>query len=163
MGKKGLVSEVLQSRSIVSHHVVWSWDVLGNCTVAVEALVGALEVTQSRAWSFRHGGAFDEAADCRGVVCSNADGGIANVVVVGHDGKLSEDASMLQVAVGYIPGEVGGGYKTRLDFWRKRGLPYVSCSLRIVVDSSHSGLGSIGGSQKGRLLGNNLSQVSGSA
>ena len=48
--------------------------------------MGALEVTQSRAWSFRHGGALDEAADCRGVVCTNADGGIANVVVVGHDG-----------------------------------------------------------------------------
>ena len=86
MGKKGLVSEVLQSRSVISHHVVWSRDVLGNCTVTVEALMGALEVTQSRAWSFRHGGALDEAADCRGVVCTNADGGIANVVVVGHDG-----------------------------------------------------------------------------
>ena len=70
---------------------------------------------------------------------------------------------MLQVDVGYVPGEVGGGQKTRLDFWRKGGSPYVSCTIRVVVDPSHSGLGSIGGSQKGRVLGNNLGQVSGSA
>ena len=154
---------MLKSRSIISHHVVWSWDVLGDCTVAVEALVGALEMTQLRTRSFRHGGSFDEAADCRSVVCSNADGGIANVVVVGHDGKLGEDASMLQVTVGHVSGDVGGGHETRLHFWRKGCPPHVSCSVRIVVDPSHPGLGSIGGSKKGRLLGNNLSQVSGSA
>ena len=95
MSEKGLVSQVLESRRIISHHVVWSWDVLGNCTVAVEALVGGLEMTQSRARSLRHSGSFGEAADCRSVVCSNAESGIANVVVVGHDGKLGEDTSVL--------------------------------------------------------------------
>ena len=154
---------MLKSRSIISHHVVWSWDVLGHCTVAVKALVGALEMAQSRTRSLRHSGSFVEAADCRSVVCSNAKSGIANVVVVGHDGKLGEDASMFQVAVGHVPGEVGGGHETRLYLWRKGCPPYISCAVGIIVDSSHPGLGSIGGSKKSGLLGNNLSQVSGSA
>ena len=86
---------MLESRSIISHHVVWSWDVLGHGAVAVETLVGTLEVAKSRAWSLCHGGAFVlKAADGWSVVCSNAERGIANVVVVGHDGELGEDTSM---------------------------------------------------------------------
>ena len=65
----------------------------------------------------RHSGSFVEAADCRSVVCSNAKGGIANVVVVGHDGKLGEDASMFQVTVGHVPGEAASVVPRRVGSW----------------------------------------------
>ena len=69
----------------------------------MELLLSTLEVAESRAWSLCHGGSFVASTDSRSVVCSNAKCGIANVVVVGHDGKLGENACMLKVAVGHVP------------------------------------------------------------
>ena len=95
VGKEGIVREVLEARGVICHHVGWSWDVEGLVKVAVSSLVEAGVVAKVR-WcairgdsslvGSRHGGGV-----VAGVVCSAA----ADIMLVGHQGDLSLDASLL--------------------------------------------------------------------
>ena len=86
MCEKGLVSKVLEARSIVSHDVVRSWDVLGDGTVAVESLVCALEVAEAWSGALGHCGSLVHAAHGRSVVCPDSQSGVADLMIVGHNG-----------------------------------------------------------------------------
>lgn len=66
-------------------------------------LKGTLEVTESRARSMDSGGSFSHARDGWSVVHSIRQGAVASVMVSGHDAKLAQYTSMLEVTVGDGP------------------------------------------------------------
>ena len=154
MGKKGLVSEMLEARCIVSHDVVRSWDVLGHRAIPVLSLMSALEVAESWARPLSHGGSLVHTTHRGSVVCPDGQCSIPNVVVAGHDSQLSEDSRVLQVTVGHVAGAVGRGNEACLDLKREGGAPHVGRSMWVIVDPAHAHLGSISGAKKGGFLRN---------
>ena len=102
MGKEGIVREVLEARGVVSHHVGWSWDVEGLVAVAVSALMETGEVAEVGGCPIGGDSAFVGPCYRGGVVARSVDGAVADVVLVCHEGDLSLDAGLLEVAVGDV-------------------------------------------------------------
>lgn len=57
-------------------------------------------VAEASSWTFTGGGPFLHARDSRGVVSPIGQGGIPDWLKVCHEGELSKDPCVLQVAVG---------------------------------------------------------------
>ena len=70
VGEEGSVSQVLETRGIVRHDVVRTWEVICDRTVTVVALESTLEVAQARARAQAHGGTFVHAANGWSVIHS---------------------------------------------------------------------------------------------
>jgi hypothetical protein len=91
---EGGVRQRLKAGGVVGNDVLWSWEVGHGVEVAVEALVitGNLAEVGSRP----DGGdcAFAGAGHSRGVVREVFDGGVADVVAVGHDVRLSNEGRL---------------------------------------------------------------------
>ena len=118
--KEGIVREVLETRGIVCHHVGWSWDVEGLVAVAVSALVEAGVVAKVRWGAIRGDSSLVGSRHGRGVVAGIVDGAVADIMLVGHEGDLSLDASLLQVAVGDVSFGVVEGDQASLHILWKR-------------------------------------------
>jgi len=146
IGKKGGVSEMLQARGGVGHGVGESWDESDQVAVAVDALVLAgkpAEVGGSRVARHRP---LPEARDSGSVVAGIREGRVADVMGMGHDVGLAQDASLLEVTVGDLPRGVVEGDQVALDVRRKGGTPDVGFSLGVEEHPTHSRFGCVGGS-----------------
>ena len=90
MGKQGSVGEMLETRGIVGHDVVQSWEEKGVVAVAMDALVVTRIVTQVGRRAIAGDGPFADAGESRGVVGAIGHGGIAHIVGGGHQRHLSQ-------------------------------------------------------------------------
>jgi hypothetical protein len=95
VGEKRMVGEVLESRGIVCHDVVRSWEVGGEVAVAVEALVGARVVAQEGCWPVTGHCPLADSRNCRGVVASIGESGVSDVVSGCHEGYLAKEVGVL--------------------------------------------------------------------
>ena len=90
MGEKVRVSEVWETRGVVSNDIQRSRKVVGVVAIAVLPLVRALEVAEMGSGSFVGDRSFRHAGDCRDVVTPGGDGGVAGVEVVGQHHGLAD-------------------------------------------------------------------------
>ena len=102
MGEEGIVREVLQTRGVVGHNIGWSWDVEGLVAVAVPALVEAGVVAEVCGCPIGGDGPLGGSCHRRCVVAGCVDGAVADIVLVCHEGDLSLDACLLEVAIGDV-------------------------------------------------------------
>ena len=125
-------------------------------TVAVEALVHARDVAQSGCRPFRGDRAFLNPTDGWGVVNPGSNGRILHVSVLSLDGQLTNDAGVLQVAVGDGSRGVCSRHESVLDRLFERVTPDERLSVSVEVDSAHAGLSRVSGAQQCRFLGHDL-------
>ena len=159
MGKKGSVREVLEARGIVRHDVGTPWDEEVRLAVLVLPLVGTGIVAEVGRGPVGGDRSFQHPRQGGGVVSPVRDGGVANVVVVSHEGGLGQQTSLLKVAVGDVALGIVSRDQLRLDVLGERFPPEVALAGAVVVDSTHPSLSRIGGSQEGRFLGDDFGQV----
>ena len=79
-------------------------------TVAVLSLVSTGIVAEIGPSSFTGDSSSGSPGDSRGVVAAVDDCGIANVVCGGHEGHLTQETRVFQVAVGHVASWVVDGY-----------------------------------------------------
>lgn len=91
---------MLQSRSVISHAVFSPGKVEASVAVPMQALVRAGEVAQLGGGPFGGDSTLCESRDRRGVVRAVGQRRVADVIMVGHDVQLSEQAGLLEVTVG---------------------------------------------------------------
>ena len=127
----------------------------------MEALVLTGAVAQVRGSSVAGDRALEHARQGRGVVATVGDGGVAKVVVVSHDGGLREQSGLFEVTVGGATPGIFRGHQILLCVCWKGVAPHARCAFRVVVDSTHSNLGSVCGSKEEWELGDNFRKVSG--
>ena len=116
--------------------------------VAVLALVSAGEVTEVHRGSVTGYGTSRHSREGGCVVRACGEGGVGAIYGVGHESDLTEDAAMLEVAVGEVAVQVVPGDKTFLDVRWKGASPGVTVRVGVEEDSSHAHFGSIGGAQE---------------
>ena len=160
--EESTVSEMLQTGGVISHGIRRSRDVGGDVTVAMFSLMGAGVGTQVGGSPIRGHSTFPDSGHSRSVVGEVVGGGVDNWEVLGLDGHLTKESTVLQVAVGDGPGRVVGGDNVGLDVRRKRQSPQVGLESVVKEDTAHPSLGSISRSEVGRSLGDDLCKVSGS-
>ena len=115
---------MLEARGVVSHAIHVSWEVVRVVAVSMSSLVQTGDVAEEGGRAIGADGSFCLARDCRGVVTSVRDGGEFDVVGGCHELALSNQAAVLEVAVGDRAIEVGGGDKTVLDLLWEGAAPY---------------------------------------
>jgi hypothetical protein len=130
--------------------------------VAVLALMGAGVVAEMGSRSVASDSAFGDSRDSWGVVGAVCQGGISDVMVVADDGDLGEQSSLFEVAIGHSSGRICLRHESGLDVVWEWVSPDVPLPQGIKVDTSHTDLGGISGSNEGRSLGNHFCEVSGS-
>ena len=84
VGKKGLVRQVLQARSVVGHDVGLSWDILSDVAVAVAALMVTRVYALVSGRTYGGGCAFVHSRDGRCVVTEREDGGVPGFVALAN-------------------------------------------------------------------------------
>lgn len=108
MGEEERIGEVLQAGGVVGHDVDLSWEVEGDMVVSMEALVLASPVAEVGCGAVTGYRALSNPGDGGRVVRAICDGRIPDVVRVGHEGHLAEQAGVFEVTVGdSAPGVVG--------------------------------------------------------
>ena len=123
VSEKGSIGELLHARCVVSHRVHRPRKVGGQVTVAVLALVGALDIAEVRSCFVAGDGPFGHARHGGRVITTVGDGGVPHIVVRSHDHDLAYLASMLEVTVGDVACRVVGGHQSPLDLlWGKGNL-----------------------------------------
>ena len=127
--------------------------------VAMLALVRAGEVTEVRWGSVTGDGTSRYSREGGCVVRACGEGGVGAVFGVGHESDLTEDAAVLEVAVGEVAVQVVPGDKTFLNVRRKGASPGVAVPVGVEEDSSHAHFGSVSGAQERRVLGHQFSEV----
>ena len=125
-------------------------------TVAVLALVHASVVAQVSRGTIRCHGAFCDSRDGWGVVGASGECGVADVMVVSDDAYLAEDTGVFQVAVGDVAMKVCGGDQVGLNIGGKGVSPDVALACVVVVDTAHSRLSCVSGSQPRGFLGHDF-------
>lgn len=155
------ISEMLQSRRVVSHDILLSWEEMGEVAVAVEALVIAGKPTQCSCHSVARDSALADPRDSRGVVGEVFDRGVLEWEEFAHDVYLSEEGGMLQVAVGHYAVRVVRGSESSLDFGWKWGPPDVRFAVGSVEDTTHPRFRGVRGTQQGGVLRHDFSKSRG--
>jgi hypothetical protein len=159
---EGRVREMLEARAVVCAGVEGSGNVGGQVAVAVFSLVVARELAQQRGRAEFGDGSFAIAGDGGSVVAKVFERGVADVEQVCHHVQLGEHGRLLEVAVGDGARGIVGGHDGGLDVDREGVAPVVGLSVGTVEDTSHTGLGGVGGAQSKRTLSNYFCQVRGS-
>ena len=98
-GKKGSVGECLQPRCVVGHDVGRSRDVETPVAVVVGSLVLTSYVAQASGRTIVGYGTAGDPGHGWGIVGSREDRGVPDVMGVGDQGGLGQDASVFKVAV----------------------------------------------------------------
>ena len=161
VGEEGSVREVLKAGGIVCHDVGTPWDEEVCLAVAVFSLVSTSVVAEKGCRSVGRDRSLQHPGQGGGVVSPIGDGGVAYVVMVSHEGGLSQETGLLKVAVGDVTPGVVGRDQPGLDLSRERLTPKVALAGAIVVDTPHSRFCRISGAQEGRLLRHDLGKVGG--
>ena len=157
MQEEGGVGEFLEARSVVGHHVIISWEESCKVAIAVGALVVAGVVAEVCSWPVAGHGPFVDAGDSGGVVRSVGHGGVPHVVVMGNEGSLGQQGSLLQVAVGDASMGVVGRHELGLDGFREGEPPDAALACGVVENPAHAGFCGIGGANEGWVLRHDLS------
>ena len=118
--EESAVSEMLQTRGVISHRIRRTRDVGRDVTVAVFALVGTSIGTQVGSSPIRGYSTLPDSGHRGSVVGEIVDGGVGDWEVVGLDRHLAEETTVLKVAVGDGPRGVVGGDNVSLDVRRER-------------------------------------------
>ena len=100
--------------------------------------------------------AFAGAGHSRGVVREVFDGGVADVVAVGHDVRLSNEGRLFQVTVGDVASGVVGAYQGGSHVRGKWVMPVVTSPGVVKVHPAHARTGCISGPQESGLLRHDL-------
>ena len=100
VSEEGSVREVLQARGVVCHDVGTPWDEEVCRAVAVFSLVSTSVVAEKGRRPIGGDRSLQHSGQGRGVVSPIGDGGVAYVVMVSHEGGLSQETGLLKVAVG---------------------------------------------------------------
>ena len=139
---------MLEARGIVGHDVALPWEVETCVTVAVHPLVvaGVLAEVGSGVGRRRHC-LLGYTGVGRSVVGCCGDGAVPNGFRRRDKRDLSEHGSLFEVTVGDVTCRVGRGDETFLDVGRERSSPEHTVSRWCVVDSTHTHLSSIGGTE----------------
>ena len=113
--QKGIVSEMEQARSVISHNVGVPWDEESAGAVAVKPLVGAGFGAEERGDSRLGDRSFVVAAKRRRVVRPIFDGAVREVEGGCHDAELGLAGSLFEVAIGDSPRRVCHGHEVAAD------------------------------------------------
>ncbi len=162
MGEEGSVREVLQARGIIRHDVEVSWEVVGEVTVAVLALVAAGEVAEEGGCAVAGDRALVDTGDGRGVVRQVDERGVPGVMGGTHEVDLGQETGLFEVAVGDGAARVVEGNKAALHVGGEWGPPDVGVAVGVEVDAAHAWLGGVRGPEQARVLRDDLGQVGGS-
>ena len=161
VSEESSVREVLQARGVVCHDVGTSWDEEVCLAVAVFSLVSTGVIAEKGSRPVRGDRSLQHSRQGGGVVSPIGDGGVADVVMVSHEGGLSQETGLLKVAVGDVTPGVVGRDQPGLDLSRERLTPEVALAGAVVVNTPHPCLCRIRGAQEGRLLRHDLGKVGG--
>ena len=161
VSEESSVREVLQARGVVCHDVGTSWDEEVCLAVAVFSLVSTGVIAEKGSRPVRGDRSLQHPGQGGGVISPVGDGGVADVVVVSHEGGLSQEAGLLKVAVGDVTVGIVSRYQPGLDLSRKRLTPQVALAGAVVVDTPHPRLCGISGAQECRFLRHDLGKVGG--
>lgn len=129
--------------------------------IAVGALVVAGDLAQVGRRARFGDSAFAHTGNGGGVVAEVFQRGIAYTLQLSLHVDLAKKASMLQVAVGHVTKGVVNADQGVLNVLREGVAPIVALTVGIKEDPAHASFGSVSGTQQRRLLGHQLSQVSG--
>ena len=94
VGKKGSVREVLEARGIVRHDVGTPWDEEVCLAVAMLPLVGTGIVTEVGGRSVSRYSLLEHPGKGWSVVAPIGDGGIPDVMMMGHERSLGEETGL---------------------------------------------------------------------
>ena len=134
VSEESSVREVLQARGVVGHDVGTSWDEEVSLAVSVFSLVSTGVIAEKGCRPVRGDRSLQHPGQGGGVISPVGDGGVADVVVVSHEGGLSQKTGLLKVAVGDDTRGVVGRDQPGLDL-RGEGLtPEVALTGAVVVD-----------------------------
>lgn len=100
MRQKLGVGEVLQTRRVVCHDVLLSWEEMGQVAIAVCPLVVAGEAAEGGCGSVTGHCPLAHSRHRWGVVREGFDGGVLEGEEFAHDVDLTEEGGVFQVAVG---------------------------------------------------------------
>ena len=157
--EKGSVRKMLKTRGVVTHDIIRTRNVEAGEAVAVEALMGSGQRAEV-GWSLVAGDSTTaQTREGRRVVSARAQSGIANVVLLSHDGCLTEGSSVFEITVGDVPTGIVSGDETGLDVSRVGLTPEEGRTRRVEVDPTHACLRGVSCTEKGRILGHNLGQM----
>ena len=147
---------MLQARGVIPHNILLAGEEKGLVAVSVKALMSTGEVAEVRGGAFIGDCTFPEARESRRVVGAVSDGGVADVMRVGHKSRLGSESRLLQVTIRDSSSRVVERDQVPLDVLRERKSPDKGFSLMVEEDSAHAHLGSISRSQEGRFLRDDL-------
>lgn len=101
-----------------------------------------------------------ETRDSRSVVAAGGDGLVSGIKLGADDFDLTQQASLLKVAVRDGAGRVVGRDELSLDFCSEGLSPHIGFTRRVEEDTPHSSLGSVSGTHERWLFGDNLGKAS---
>lgn len=123
------------------------------------ALMNARVVAEEGGGTISGDRAFGGPGHSRGVVGGVDEGSVSDIMSGGHDGDLSQESCLFEIAVRHSARGVVGRDKPGLDLFREGFPPEVRATFRVEVDSTHAHLGGISGTQESRFLGHYLGQM----
>ena len=132
--QKGIVSEMEQARSVISHNVGVPWDEESAGAVAMKPLVGAGFSAEERGGSRLGDCAFVVSAKRRRVVRPILDGAVREVEGGRHDAELGLTGSLFEVAVRDSPRGVCHGHEVASDVGWELESPNVGLEVLVVED-----------------------------
>ena len=132
--QKGIVSEMEQARSVISHNVGVPWDEESAGAVAVKPLVGAGFGTEERGDSRLGDRSFVVAAKRWRVVRPIFDGAVREVEGGRHDAELGLAGSLFEGAVCDSPRRVCHGHEVASDVRWELESPNVGLEVLVVED-----------------------------